>query len=130
MIFHKIIYFFFIFAQKSAEILKFLHFCRLPGGLALVVFPLAMPDVVAEFAVGGLGLELRLSGVEARRVLHDGSHSAAHTRELVEASQLGSGVRSRTFAADLGVLAVGVGLVHVGHAGFLTKFTTYVVDWV
>ena len=87
-----------------------------------------MPDVGTELAVGGLGLELGHSHLQEVRRLHHVSGGAGDGCELVEASQLGCGVRSGTFAADLRVLAVGVGLVHVGYAGFFTQFATYVVD--
>ena len=104
------------------------HSCIPPKALALVVVPLAVPDVVTQFLVRGLCCKLSHCNVQEVRSLHHISGGAGDGCELVEACELGCGVRSGTFAADLGVLAVGVGLVHVRHAGFLTEFTTYVVD--
>ena len=99
-----------------------------PKRLALVVVPLAVPDVGTELAVGGLGLELGHGHIQEVRGLHHVSGGAGDGCELVEACELGCSVRSGTFAADLGVLTVGVGLVHVGYAGFFTEFATYVVN--
>ena len=87
--------------------------------LALVVFPLAVPNIVTQLLVGGLCLELGLSGVKARRVLHHSRHGARYGRELVEACQLIRTVRRRTFATDLGVLAVVLCSEAVRHTTFL-----------
>ena len=78
-----------------------------------------MPNVIAELLVRGLCLELGLSGVKARRVLHHSRRRLCHSRELVEACQLIRTVRSRTFAADLGVLAVVLCSAAVRHTTFL-----------
>ena len=87
-----------------------------------------MPNIVTQLLVGGLSRKLGHCNVQEVRGLHHVSGGAGDGCELVEACELGCGVRSGTFAADLGVLAVGVGLVHVRYAGLFTEFTTYVVD--
>ena len=87
-----------------------------------------MPDVVTQLLVRGLCRELGHGYIQEVRRLHHVSGGAGDGCELVEACELGCGVRSGTFATNLRVLAVGVGLVHVGYAGFFTQFATYVVD--
>ncbi len=67
----------------------------------MVVFPLTVPNVVAQFLVGRLSVELSLSRCKACGVLHHGSGRACDGSELVEACQFCGGVRSFAFAAYL-----------------------------
>ena len=99
-------------------------------GLPLIILPLAVPNIAPQFLVGGLCRKLGHCHIQEVRRLHHVSGGARNTCELVEACQLSCRVRSGTFATNLGVLAVRVGLIHISHAGLFAQLTTYVVDGV
>ena len=62
-------------------------------GLTLVVLPLTVPYVRAQFFVGGLCRKLGHSYIQQVRRLHHVSGAATYTCELIEAGQLSSRVR-------------------------------------
>ena len=78
-----------------------------------------MPYVVTQFLVGGLCLELGLSGVKARRVLHHSCHGARYGSELIEACQLIRTVRRLALSAYLREPTVTLIPVTIRHTTFL-----------
>ena len=62
-------------------------------GLTLVVFPLAVPYVRAQFLVGGLCRKLGHCHIQEVRRLHHVCRATRYTCELVEACQLSCRVR-------------------------------------